>query len=70
MDTNWEHNTSVELKDKLAQENVYFEFEIRSELYFEEIVGNSEPLRSAAGVLKKLLDSAVEITLGFLARNR
>ena len=34
-----------ELKDKLAQENVYLESEIRSELYFEEIVGNSEPLR-------------------------
>jgi formate hydrogenlyase transcriptional activator len=33
------------LKDKLAQENVYLESEIRSELYFEEIVGNSEPLR-------------------------
>jgi formate hydrogenlyase transcriptional activator len=34
-----------ELRDQLAQENVYFESEIRSELYFEEIVGNSEPLR-------------------------
>jgi len=34
-----------ELKDKLAQENVYLESEIRSELYFEEIVGNSEPIR-------------------------
>jgi formate hydrogenlyase transcriptional activator len=34
-----------ELKDKLAEENVYLESEIRSELYFEEIVGNSEPLR-------------------------
>ncbi len=34
-----------ELKDKLAQENVYLESEIRSELYFEEIVGSSEPLR-------------------------
>jgi formate hydrogenlyase transcriptional activator len=34
-----------ELTDKLAQENVYLESEIRSELYFEEIVGNSEPIR-------------------------
>jgi formate hydrogenlyase transcriptional activator len=34
-----------ELRDKLAQENVYLESEIRSELHFEEIVGNSEPLR-------------------------
>ena len=35
-----------ELKDKLARENVYLESEIRSELGFEEIVGNSEALRS------------------------
>jgi formate hydrogenlyase transcriptional activator len=34
-----------ELRDRLAQENVYLESEIRSELYFEEIVGNSEPIR-------------------------
>jgi formate hydrogenlyase transcriptional activator len=34
-----------ELKDKLAKQNVYLESEIRSELHFEEIVGNSEPLR-------------------------
>ncbi|WP_263355405.1 sigma 54-interacting transcriptional regulator [Acidicapsa acidisoli] len=34
-----------ELRDKLTRENVYLESEIRSELYFEEIVGNSEPLR-------------------------
>ena len=36
-----------ELKDKLAQENVYLESEIRSELHFEEIVGKSEQLRRA-----------------------
>ena len=35
-----------EVKDKLAQENVYLESEIRSELHFDDIVGNSEPLRS------------------------
>jgi formate hydrogenlyase transcriptional activator len=40
-----------ELKDKFAQENVYLESEIRSELHFEEIVGNSEPLRR---VLKEI----------------
>src|SRR3984957_6801262 len=34
-----------ELKDKLTQENVYLESEIRSELHFEDIVGNSELLR-------------------------
>jgi formate hydrogenlyase transcriptional activator len=34
-----------EVKDKLVQENIYLESEIRSELHFEDIVGNSEPLR-------------------------
>jgi formate hydrogenlyase transcriptional activator len=33
------------LKDKLAQEKLYLEDEIRSELNFEEIVGKSEALR-------------------------
>ncbi len=40
-----------QLKDRLARENVYLESEIRSELGFEEIVGNSETLRS---VLKEV----------------
>jgi formate hydrogenlyase transcriptional activator len=35
----------AELKDKLVQEKVYLEDEIRSELNFEEIVGNSDGLR-------------------------
>lgn len=35
-----------EQKDKLAQEKLYLEDEIRSELKFEEIVGRSEALRS------------------------
>ncbi len=34
-----------DLKDQLAQENLYLEDEIRSELNFEEIVGKSEALR-------------------------
>ncbi len=40
-----------QLKDKLTQEKVYLEDEIRSELNFEEIVGNSEGLRR---VLKQI----------------
>ncbi len=36
----------AELKDRLAQEKVYLEDEIRSELNFEEIVGRSSALRS------------------------
>ena len=35
----------AELKDQLAQEKLYLEDEIRSELNFEEIVGKSEALR-------------------------
>jgi formate hydrogenlyase transcriptional activator len=35
----------ADLKDKLAQEKVYLEDEIRSELNFEEIVGTSEGIR-------------------------
>ena len=34
-----------DLKERLAQEKLYLEDEIRSELNFEEIVGNSEALR-------------------------
>ena len=34
-----------QLKDRLARENVYLESEIRSELHFDEIVGNSKALQ-------------------------
>jgi formate hydrogenlyase transcriptional activator len=34
-----------QLKDQLVQENVYLESEIRSELHFEDIVGNSQALK-------------------------
>jgi formate hydrogenlyase transcriptional activator len=35
----------AELKDRLAQEKLYLEDEIRSEMYFEDIVGKSAALR-------------------------
>jgi formate hydrogenlyase transcriptional activator len=35
----------AELRDQLAQEKLYLEDEIRTELQFEEIIGNSEALR-------------------------
>jgi formate hydrogenlyase transcriptional activator len=38
-----------DLKDKLAQEKLYLEDEIRSELNFDEIVGQSAALRRALG---------------------
>src|SRR5260370_39906388 len=40
-----------ELRDRLAQENVYLQEEIRGEINFEEIVGKSEALQ---GLLKKV----------------
>ena len=43
--TRWLIARSPELKDNLAQEKLYLEDEIRSELNFEEIVGKSEALR-------------------------
>jgi formate hydrogenlyase transcriptional activator len=39
----------ADLKDKLAQEKLYLEDEIRSELNFDEIVGQSAALRRALG---------------------
>ncbi len=41
----WAFGEVSELKNKLAQEKLYLEDEIRSELRFEEIVGKSEALR-------------------------
>jgi len=38
-----------ELKDKLAQEKVYLEEEFRSEMGFEQIIGNSAEARLTAG---------------------
>ena len=42
----WPTRRSLRLKDRLAQEKVYLEDEIRSELKFEEIIGKSASLRS------------------------
>jgi len=36
----------TELKDKLAQEKLYFEDELQSEMNFQEIIGNSSVLRN------------------------
>ncbi len=51
------------LKDKLAQEVVYLQDEIRTELKFEEIVGNSEVLRRVLAELETVAptDSTVLI---------
>ena len=53
----------VELKDRLAQENVYLESEIRNELKFEEIIGQSAALRSVLNQIETVAptDSTVLI---------
>ena len=53
----------AELKDRLAQENVYLENEIRSELKFEEIIGQSAALRSVLSQIETVAptDSTVLI---------
>jgi formate hydrogenlyase transcriptional activator len=52
-----------ELKDKLAQEKLYLEDEIRSELNFEDIVGKSSALRKVLGLVETVAptDSTVLI---------
>jgi formate hydrogenlyase transcriptional activator len=42
----WAFGEVSDIKDKLAQEKLYLEGEIRSELKFEEIVGKSQALRA------------------------
>jgi formate hydrogenlyase transcriptional activator len=53
----------AELKDRLAQEKVYLENEIRSELKFEEIIGQSASLRSVLSQIETVAptDSTVLI---------
>ena len=53
----------AELKDRLAQEKVYLEDEIRSELKFEEIIGQSAALRSVLNQIETVAptDSTVLI---------
>jgi formate hydrogenlyase transcriptional activator len=46
-----------ELKDKLAQEKVYLEEEIRSEMHFEQIVGNSPALRHVLELVETVAPS-------------
>jgi formate hydrogenlyase transcriptional activator len=53
----------ADLKDKLAQEKLYLEDEIRTELHFEEILGESATLHRALGQVDKVAstDSTVLI---------
>lgn len=52
-----------ELKDKLAQEKVYLEEEIRSEMYFEQIVGSSPALRHVLELVETVAPSDSTVLL-------
>jgi len=52
-----------ELKDKLAQEKLYLEAEIRSELNFDQIVGHSPALRHALRLVQTVAPSDSTVLL-------
>ena len=52
-----------ELKDKLAQEKVYLEEEIRSEMHFEQIVGSSPALNHALELVETVAPSDSTVLL-------
>jgi formate hydrogenlyase transcriptional activator len=52
-----------ELKDKLAQEKLYLEEEIRSEMNFEHIVGNSPTLRQVLELVETVAPSDSTVLL-------
>jgi len=52
-----------ELKDKLAQEKLYLEEEIRSELYFEQIIGTSASLKHVLELVETVAASDSTVLL-------
>jgi formate hydrogenlyase transcriptional activator len=52
-----------ELKDKLAQEKVYLEEEIRSEMHFDQIVGSSPALKHALKLVETVAPSDSTVLL-------
>src|ERR1700719_1246030 len=52
-----------ELKDKLAQEKLYLEEEIRSEMNFENIIGNSPPLKHVLELVETVAPSDSTVLL-------
>ena len=60
-----------ELKDKLAQEKLYLEEEIRSEMNFDQIVGNSPALRRVLELVETVAPSdSTVLLLGETGRER
>jgi formate hydrogenlyase transcriptional activator len=52
-----------ELKDKLAQEKLYLEEEIRSEMAFEQIIGTSPPLKHVLELVETVASSDSTVLL-------
>jgi formate hydrogenlyase transcriptional activator len=52
-----------ELKDKLAQEKLYLEEEFRSEMGFEQIIGNSQPLKHVLQMVETVAPSDSTVLL-------
>jgi formate hydrogenlyase transcriptional activator len=52
-----------ELKDKLAQEKLYLEEEIRSEMNFEQIIGTSSPLKHVLELVETVASSDSTVLL-------
>jgi formate hydrogenlyase transcriptional activator len=52
-----------QLKDKLAQEKLYLEEEIRSEMNFENIIGNSPPLKHVLELVETVASSDSTVLL-------
>src|SRR5216684_8881860 len=52
-----------ELKDKLAQEKLYLEEEIRSEMSFEQIIGKSPPLKHVLELVETVASSDSTVLL-------
>jgi formate hydrogenlyase transcriptional activator len=52
-----------ELKDKLAQEKLYLEEEIRSEMNFEQIIGTSPPLKHVLELVETVASSDSTVLL-------
>jgi formate hydrogenlyase transcriptional activator len=57
------HREISELKDKLAQEKLYLEDEIRSEMNFDQIVGNSPALRQVLELVQTVAPSDSTVLL-------
>jgi len=53
-----------QLKDKLAQEKLYLEEEIRSEMSFENIIGNSPALKHVLELVERSLPATLRPLLG------